>query len=123
MEKDTEEIFSVPVPIELVPDYLEHVKTPMDLGTMKKKVNKGAYSESGIDGIETDFHQIIKNCKIYNKPDTEYVRLANVLLAWGDELIAAFRSDPGQPLPGGRPLRKRSRGGTEDSSSPSKRQK
>ena len=81
--------------------------------TMKKKVNKGDYAEDGIDGIERDFHQIIANCRIYNKPDTDYVRLAGVLEDWGNQLIAAFRSSPDQPLPGARPLRKRSRGASD----------
>lgn len=41
--KDNYGFFLQPVDTKLVPDYTRIIKTPMDLGTMKKKVQKGIY--------------------------------------------------------------------------------
>ena len=36
---DTQEIFAEPVSIDDVPDYLDHIKKPMDFKTMGKKLD------------------------------------------------------------------------------------
>ncbi|PKY22281.1 hypothetical protein RhiirB3_502862, partial [Rhizophagus irregularis] len=41
---DKNEIFAKPVSIEEVPDYLIHIKHPMDFGTMRKKIDAHEYS-------------------------------------------------------------------------------
>ncbi|OAE22074.1 hypothetical protein AXG93_4111s1000 [Marchantia polymorpha subsp. ruderalis] len=42
--KDTYGVFAEPVDAAQVPDYYDFIKDPMDFGTMRKKINKNAYS-------------------------------------------------------------------------------
>ncbi|GFP82765.1 bromodomain and phd finger-containing protein 3 [Phtheirospermum japonicum] len=42
-KKDTYGVFSEPVDISELPDYFEVIKQPMDFGTVRKKLNSGAY--------------------------------------------------------------------------------
>jgi len=98
MDADDKGLFSVPVPVDVVPDYLDVIKNPMDLGTMKKKVNAGDYAEGGVEAMAQDFEQIISNCRTYNKPDTPYVKLAGDLLTTGTAIIEAFKTSPDAPL-------------------------
>ncbi|OAE28815.1 hypothetical protein AXG93_3096s1290 [Marchantia polymorpha subsp. ruderalis] len=42
--KDTYGVFAEPVDAAQVPDYYDVIKDPMDFGTMRKKINKNAYS-------------------------------------------------------------------------------
>lgn len=60
--------FQKPVdPKELgLPDYFDVVKKPMDLSTIKKKIDRSEY----ITGSEVlaDFELMFSNCYLYNKP-------------------------------------------------------
>lgn len=71
-EKDVDEIFCDPVDISEVPDYMDVVKHPMDLGTMKLKLQSGMYFTLG--DMEADFNLMIKNCLDYNNKDTFYFK-------------------------------------------------
>ncbi|EPS68947.1 hypothetical protein M569_05821, partial [Genlisea aurea] len=42
-KKDTHGVFSEPVDVDELPDYFEVVKHPMDFGTIRKKLDSGAY--------------------------------------------------------------------------------
>ena len=53
-----------PVP-DGVPDYLDKVDRPMDLGTMKDKMDRHAYADE--DAFLTDMNQIFQNCFTYWK--------------------------------------------------------
>jgi hypothetical protein len=58
---DKNEIFAKPVSIEEVPDYLIHIKHPMDFGTMRKKIDAHEYSfGSGLQEFKVLIH-IFKN--------------------------------------------------------------
>ena len=46
--------------------YLQVVKNPMDLGTMKAKLGQGLYKDPS--AFEQDFRLIISNAKLYNAP-------------------------------------------------------
>ncbi|XP_049543127.1 bromodomain-containing protein 1 [Anopheles darlingi] len=70
--KDDKEIFREPVDIEEVPDYTDIVKHPMDLGTMRQKLKRGAYVR--IEDLEQDFALMIRNCLAYNNKDTMFYR-------------------------------------------------
>lgn len=48
-----------------VPDYLDKVRRPMDLGTIKAKVNRGEYNTE--NEFCEDMRQIFKNCYTYWK--------------------------------------------------------
>jgi len=49
-EIDTHEIFAEPVSLEDVPDYLTHIKQPMDFKTMREKLASFEYTD--IDQVQ-----------------------------------------------------------------------
>ncbi|KAH8743406.1 Bromodomain-containing protein [Diaporthe sp. PMI_573] len=59
--------------IDNVPDYFEKVTKPMDLRTMKNKMDQGLYTSD--EEFLADMNQIFTNCKIYWKP-TDNVYMA-----------------------------------------------
>uniref|UniRef100_A0A4W3KC18 Bromodomain and PHD finger containing 1 n=1 Tax=Callorhinchus milii TaxID=7868 RepID=A0A4W3KC18_CALMI len=73
-EKDTGNIFGEPVPLKEVPDYLDHIKKPMDFKTMKQQLEEHLYRT--FDEFEEDFNVIVKNCLQYNAKDTIFYRAA-----------------------------------------------
>lgn len=71
-QKDVQEIFTEPVDVEEVPDYLNVVTHPMDLSTMRSKLREGKYET--LDDMENDFNLMIQNCLAYNNKDTIFYR-------------------------------------------------
>lgn len=62
-------------PIALgIPDYFDVIQDPMDLSTMRNKLENGRYRSLG--EFEGDFRLMIANCRTYNPPETEVVRMA-----------------------------------------------
>ncbi|XP_030064027.1 peregrin isoform X2 [Microcaecilia unicolor] len=88
-EKDTGNIFSEPVPLSEVPDYLEHIKKPMDFQTMKQ--NLEAYRYLNFDQFEEDFKLIVSNCLKYNAKDTIFYRAAIRLQEQGGAVLRQAR--------------------------------
>merc|ERR1711997_183596 len=52
-----------------VPDYHLHVKHPMDLGTIKTRLNDMAYQKN--QQVIDDIRLVFNNCYSYNMEDTE----------------------------------------------------
>lgn len=50
-------------------DYLDIVKNPMDLGTVKKKFDYGEYD--GVEAMANDIRLIWTNCMLYNRDGSE----------------------------------------------------
>ncbi|KAI4186391.1 MAG: hypothetical protein LQ346_005691, partial [Caloplaca aetnensis] len=71
--------FAVPVdPIALnIPDYFKYIKKPMDLSTMKAKLESGQYENAS--EFDKDMKLIFFNCRTYNKPDHPICNLAGEL--------------------------------------------
>ncbi|XP_071156069.1 bromodomain-containing protein 3-like isoform X2 [Mytilus edulis] len=71
--------FQKPVDPSLLnlPDYFKIIKHPMDLGSIKKKLETHKYF-SASECIQ-DFNQMFTNCYIYNKPGEDIVLMAQVL--------------------------------------------
>ncbi|KAG8557220.1 hypothetical protein GDO81_018364 [Engystomops pustulosus] len=94
-EKDTSNIFTEPVPLSEVteryevPDYLEHIKKPMDFKTMK--ANLEALRYQNFDQFEDDFNLIVNNCIKYNAKDTIFYRAAVRLREQGAAIIRQAR--------------------------------
>ncbi|XP_070594117.1 peregrin isoform X9 [Erythrolamprus reginae] len=88
-EKDTGNIFSQPVPLSEVPDYLDHIKKPMDFYTMKQKLE--AYRYLNLDEFEEDFNLIVTNCLKYNAKDTIFYRAAVRLREQGGAVLRQAR--------------------------------
>ncbi|XP_045188552.1 bromodomain-containing protein 3-like isoform X3 [Mercenaria mercenaria] len=60
-----------------LPDYFEIIKHPMDLGTIKQRLESQYYT-SAKECIQ-DFNQMFTNCYIYNKPGEDIVLMAQTL--------------------------------------------
>ena len=73
------ELFRYPVnPVaDGVPDYFEKIKHPMDLSTIKQKVNRKQYPNANI--FNNDVEQIFKNCFLYHSPGIKVVAEAQAL--------------------------------------------
>eukprot|EP01135_Chromosphaera_perkinsii_P003419 Nk52_evm43s242 gene=Nk52_evmTU43s242 len=69
--------FIEPVPVELVPDYLDVIKEPMDLTTLGGMIDDGTVTNPS-QCIEKIF-LILNNCRTYNKPDTVYYKCADAV--------------------------------------------
>lgn len=89
--KDTKETFLEPVDISDVPDYPNVIKKPMDLGTMRSKVNAGVYSS--IDELEADFTLMIKNCLLFNEKDTFYHKIGLKMKEQGGSVFRQARRE------------------------------
>ncbi|XP_010885414.2 bromodomain-containing protein 1 [Esox lucius] len=90
-EKDQAKIFAQPVNVKEVPDYLDHIKNPMDFSTMRKRINDQVYTN--MDDFESDFNLIVFNCMKYNSKDTFFHRAAVRLRDQGGALIRKTRRD------------------------------
>ncbi|XP_057794687.1 uncharacterized protein LOC131010982 [Salvia miltiorrhiza] len=73
-KKDTYGVFSEPVDVNELPDYFEVIDQPMDFGTVRKKLDRGAYKK--LEELEADVFLICSNAMLYNSPDTVYYRQA-----------------------------------------------
>ncbi|XP_055793881.1 bromodomain-containing protein 1-like isoform X4 [Salvelinus fontinalis] len=90
-ERDQSNIFAHPVDIKEVPDYLDHIRNPMDFATMRKRIDDQAYSN--LNDFESDFNLIIFNCMKYNCKDTFFHRAAARLRDQGGALIRKTQKD------------------------------
>ncbi|KAG8439877.1 hypothetical protein GDO86_005879 [Hymenochirus boettgeri] len=90
-EKDPARIFAHPVNLSEVPDYLDHIKHPMDFSTMKKRLEDQRYRN--INDFEEEFNLIIENCMKYNAKDTIFYRAAVRLRDHGGVLLRQARRE------------------------------
>uniref|UniRef100_A0AAY4DQG0 Bromodomain and PHD finger containing, 3a n=1 Tax=Denticeps clupeoides TaxID=299321 RepID=A0AAY4DQG0_9TELE len=84
-EKDGAQIFTEPVDIKEVPDYLDFISHPMDFSTMRSKLE--AHKYRSLDDLEADFNLMISNCLSYNSKDTVFHRAAVRLRALGGAIL------------------------------------
>ncbi|CAL8279652.1 unnamed protein product [Merluccius merluccius] len=68
-------------PVDVVklglPDYYTIIKTPMDMGSIKKRLENNYYSSAS--ECMQDFNTMFTNCYIYNKPTDDIVLMAQAL--------------------------------------------
>ena len=62
--------------IEMLPGYYDIVKRPMDLGTIKTRLNEGQYGDNP-EAFAADVRLVWKNCMTYNNPETEFHHTAD----------------------------------------------
>lgn len=89
--KDTHEIFIEPVDLNEVPDYTSVVTNPMDLSTMKEKLESGQYPN--LNAMEKDFELMIANCLAYNSRDTLFYKAAIKIRDAGNILFKQARQE------------------------------
>eukprot|EP01025_Chloroclados_australasicus_P053576 TRINITY_DN6319_c1_g1_i2.p1 TRINITY_DN6319_c1_g1~~TRINITY_DN6319_c1_g1_i2.p1 ORF type:complete len:378 (-),score=29.25 TRINITY_DN6319_c1_g1_i2:92-1225(-) len=70
--------FLEPVREEDVPDYYDVIKDPMDLSQVEKRL-KGKKFYITLEIFLADMRRIFSNCRIYNKPETIFVKEGNTL--------------------------------------------
>ncbi|KAK5089060.1 histone acetyltransferase [Lithohypha guttulata] len=69
--------FKVPVDTTQLPEYRDKIKNPMDLGTMKKKLQEGAYKQP--EDFLSDAKLIFDNCRTFNPAGNQWYNAANAL--------------------------------------------
>ncbi|XP_040002843.1 bromodomain-containing protein 1 isoform X2 [Xiphias gladius] len=89
--KDQARIFAQPVDVNEVPDYLDHIKHPMDFSTMRQRIDAQGYNN--FEQFENDFNLIIENCMKYNSKDTYFYRASVRLRDQGGALLRKARRD------------------------------
>ncbi|XP_048430892.1 uncharacterized protein LOC103955527 [Pyrus x bretschneideri] len=98
-KKDTRGVFSEPVDPEELPDYHEIIQNPMDFGTVRTKLDQGAYSS--LEQFEKDVFLICSNAMEYNAPDTIYFRQARSIQELAKKDFENLRqvNEDGDPKP------------------------
>ncbi|XP_030444289.2 uncharacterized protein LOC115666764 [Syzygium oleosum] len=90
-KKDSYGVFSEPVDPEELPDYHDIIKNPMDFGTVKKKLDEGAYAN--LEQFEKDIFLICSNAMQYNAPDTVFFRQARAMQDMAKKDFENLRQD------------------------------
>jgi histone acetyltransferase len=70
--------FREPVSVRDVPEYLQTIKDPIDMGTIRKQLQAGGLYVT-LDIFVADVLRMFKNAKIFNGPDSEYTQAAHKL--------------------------------------------
>uniref|UniRef100_M4B2H9 histone acetyltransferase n=1 Tax=Hyaloperonospora arabidopsidis (strain Emoy2) TaxID=559515 RepID=M4B2H9_HYAAE len=64
--------FHEPVDTTVVVDYLDHIKEPVDLQLISKRIDSGSYISKA--AFKADLDRMCENCLTYNTPDTNYYK-------------------------------------------------
>lgn len=88
--------FIEPVRKEEVPDYYEIIKDPIHLTLIGTRISSEEYYIN-LEMFAADLKRMFNNCRIYNSPETPYVKCANRLEAFFEHKINSSVSidDPG----------------------------
>ncbi|NWI13322.1 TIF1A factor, partial [Crypturellus soui] len=89
--------FQDPVPLT-VPDYYKIIKKPMDLSTIKKRLQVTDLFYTKPEDFVADFRLIFKNCAEFNEPDSEVADAGMKLEAYFEELLKNLYPERKFPL-------------------------
>uniref|UniRef100_A0A452ULS0 RING-type E3 ubiquitin transferase n=1 Tax=Ursus maritimus TaxID=29073 RepID=A0A452ULS0_URSMA len=78
--------FQDPVPLT-VPDYYRIIKNPMDLSTIKKRLQEDYSMYTKPEDFVADFRLIFQNCAEFNEPDSEVANAGIKLESYFEELL------------------------------------
>nr|XP_020656092.1 transcription intermediary factor 1-alpha isoform X4 [Pogona vitticeps] len=78
--------FQDPVP-PMVPDYYKIIKKPMDLSTIKNRLQMHHPLYTKLEDVVADFRLIFQNCAEFNEPDSEVADAGMKLEAYFEELL------------------------------------
>ncbi|GLE02622.1 hypothetical protein PINS_up011463 [Pythium insidiosum] len=92
MESEYGWAFNNPVdPVQWnIPDYFEIIKCPMDLGSIKKRLEAEHYTS--VEAFAGDVRLVFENCIAYNSSTNKFNIAAKQLLASFDKQLAALKS-------------------------------
>ncbi|KAG9291594.1 hypothetical protein G9A89_022013 [Geosiphon pyriformis] len=103
-ELDKQEIFAKPVSLDEAPDYLDHIKNPMDFSTIRKKID--GYQYETISEFKADLNLTFTNAMFYNTSNTIYFRTARRIQSQSEEIVmkaeekfSQIRMNPKTSLP------------------------
>ncbi|CAF4152988.1 unnamed protein product [Rotaria sp. Silwood2] len=77
-------------------DYHQIIKKPMDLGTVKKKLENREYTSP--DEFATDVRLIFGNCYLYNGPNTDVVAMCRKVEQMFENKYAKLPDEPAIPV-------------------------
>ncbi|CAM4812301.1 unnamed protein product [Rotaria magnacalcarata] len=91
--------FSKPVDVESLnlPDYYQIIKKPMDLGTVRRKLDNREYATP--EEFATDVRLIFSNCYLYNGPNTDVVAMCKKVEQMFENKYAKLPDEPPPPPP------------------------
>uniref|UniRef100_UPI00398F7AF3 E3 ubiquitin-protein ligase TRIM33-like isoform X2 n=1 Tax=Pristiophorus japonicus TaxID=55135 RepID=UPI00398F7AF3 len=97
--------FQEPVPASVVPDYYKIIKKPMDMCTVKIKLqNQNAQHYLRAEEFVADVRLIFKNCEEFNEPESEVAHAGRTLeQCFEAKLTALFADRIFPPLPPTKP--------------------
>uniref|UniRef100_A0A8C6SIV4 Bromodomain testis-specific protein n=1 Tax=Neogobius melanostomus TaxID=47308 RepID=A0A8C6SIV4_9GOBI len=78
-------------------DYHEVIKQPMDLGTVRKKMDERLYADA--KEFAADIRLMFSNCYKYNQPSEEVVHMARKLQEVFEARYAKIPMEPGSSVP------------------------
>lgn len=86
--------FTTPVDAENLnlPDYHQIIKQPMDLGTVKKKLENREYATP--EEFASDVRLIFSNCYLYNRPETDVVSMCKKVEQLFENKYAKIPDEP-----------------------------
>ncbi|ELT88840.1 hypothetical protein CAPTEDRAFT_99170, partial [Capitella teleta] len=84
--KDANGFFAFPVTDNIAPMYSRIISSPMDLSTMRTKIDAGEYET--FPDYRADFKLMCENAMTYNLPDTVYYKGAQKLMAAGLKMMS-----------------------------------
>ncbi|XP_038636028.1 transcription intermediary factor 1-alpha-like isoform X2 [Scyliorhinus canicula] len=86
--------FQEPVPASVVPDYYKVIKKPMDMCTVKIKLQRDHIQHyQRAEEFVADVRLIFKNCEEFNEPDTEVAHAGRTLEQIFEAKLAALFPD------------------------------
>jgi len=88
---DTYNLFAEKVSDDEAPGYSTVIKNPMDFGTMRSKLESGAYGKGSkaLSGLYSDFLLVMDNCALYNEEDSDVVKEAARIMSLLPEVFAS----------------------------------
>ncbi|KAK1279256.1 Transcription factor GTE12 [Acorus gramineus] len=90
-KKDIYGVYAEPVDPEELPDYYDVIEHPMDFGTVRRNLNRSAYSN--LEQLESDVFLICTNAMQYNAPHTIYFKQARSIQELAKKKFEKLRAD------------------------------
>jgi bromodomain-containing protein 7/9 len=93
INKDAQQnrIFAQPVSETEVPGYSNIIKKPMDLQTMKTKLDRGAYKK--VADLRADFALMIANCLTFNNDNQYFYKHGHRFKRIGGKILKAAEEE------------------------------
>ena len=81
------DVFMYPVDGDVYPEYYEVISNPIDISTIRNKIN----SYTSIEDFLKDLRQIWENCRLFNSDGSDIVKWASELAEATEGLVEVFQ--------------------------------